>query len=180
MKLTEAKLARARGLYRDALLVQPAITISTFHGWFMQIIQRAPLNAGVPVGMQLLERTSALRDEAWQAFADSLRAAPDGETAQFMQLLFTEYGLHGTRALLENFVHKRAEWWAYSAGQEDAVGYAFEQLRNELEVDIDADPIADACADVSLKLPYKPLRGRWLPVPRRSAIMPTSCKLLGK
>ncbi len=144
-------LEKARGLYRDALLAQPAITISTFHGWFMQIIQRAPLNAGVPVGMQLLERTSAMRDEAWQAFADSLRAAPDGEAAQFMQWLFTEYGLHSTRALLENFVHKRAEWWAYSSGQEDAVTWAMEHLRNEFEVDMDADPIADACTDATLQ-----------------------------
>ncbi|MDO8812659.1 MAG: UvrD-helicase domain-containing protein [Gallionella sp.] len=146
-----AMLCRARDLYRDALLAQPAITINTFHGWFMQIIQRAPLNAGVPVGMQLLERTAALRDEAWQAFADSLHTAPDGETAQFMQWLFTAYGLHSARALLENFVHKRAEWWAYSAGQEDAAAWAVEQLRNELEVDLDADPIADACADASLQ-----------------------------
>ena len=177
-----AMLSRARGLYRDALLAQPAITISTFHGWFMQIIQRAPLNSGVPVGMTLLERTAALRDEAWQAFADSLRAAPDGETASFMQWLFAEYGLHSTRALLENFVHKRAEWWAYSAalspspsdgttshstrlgnypsqvdgypasgrGVRDEVAWAVEQLRNELEVDFDADPIADACTDATL------------------------------
>ncbi len=148
--IDDALMAKARGLYRDFLLAQPAITISTFHGWFMQIIQRAPLNAGVPVGMQLLERTAALREEAWQAFADSLRAAPDGETAQFMQWLFTEYGLHGTRALLENFVHKRAEWWTYSQGRDDAVAWAVDKLRAELGVDSDTDPIADACADASL------------------------------
>jgi len=150
-EIDDALLAKARGLYRDALLAQPAITISTFHGWFMQIIQRAPLNAGVPVGMQLLERTSALREEAWQAFADSLRVAPEGETAQFMQWLFGEYGLHSTRALLENFVYKRAEWWAYTQGRNDAVAWATEQLQNELEVDADADPIADACTDASLQ-----------------------------
>ncbi len=146
-----ALLAKARGLYRDALLAQPAITISTFHGWFMQIIQRAPLNAGVPVGMQLLERTAALRDEAWQAFADSLRAAPDGETARHMQQLFAGYGLHSTRTLLENFVHKRAEWWAYTQGQKDAAAWATQQLRAELEVDFDADPVAGACGDASLQ-----------------------------
>ncbi|MEO6974423.1 MAG: UvrD-helicase domain-containing protein [Gallionella sp.] len=143
-KIDDALQAKARGLYRDALLAQPAITISTFHGWFMQIIQRAPLNAGVPAGMQLLERTSALREEAWQALADSLRAAPDGETAQYMQWLFAEFGLHSTRALLENFVHKRAEWWAYTQGRDDAVAWATEQLRSELEVDdIEFDPLAD-------------------------------------
>ncbi len=149
--IDDALLAKARGLYRDLLLAQPAITLSTFHGWFMQIIQRAPLNAGVPVGMQLLERTAALRDEAWQAFADSLRAAPEGETAQFMQWLFGEHGLYGTRTLLENFVHKRAEWWAYTQGRKDAAAWATEQLRVELGVDPDVDPIADACADASLQ-----------------------------
>ncbi len=56
-----------------------------------------------PVGMQLLERTSALRDEAWQAFADSLRLSPNGETAQFMQWLFTEYGLYNTPRLAGEF-----------------------------------------------------------------------------
>ena len=146
-----ATLARARGLYRDALLAQPAITVNTFHGWFMQLIQRAPLNAGVPVGMQLLERTAALRDEAWQALADSLRAAPDGETALSMQQLFTGYGLHSTRTLLENFVHKRAEWWAYTQGRDDAAAWATQQLQIELEVEFDADPVADACAGASLQ-----------------------------
>ncbi|MEJ1959052.1 MAG: hypothetical protein WDM70_06005 [Nitrosomonadales bacterium] len=51
----------------------------------------------------MLERTSALRDEAWQAFADSLRLSPNGETAQFMQWLFTEYGLYNTPRLAGEF-----------------------------------------------------------------------------
>ncbi len=133
--------ARARGLYRDFLLSSSSITISTFHGWFMQIIQRAPLNADVPVGLQLLERTSALREEAWDALADSLRAAPEGELAQQMQWLLNAIGLHNTRALLENFLSKRAEWWAYTLGREDAVAWALEELRSELQVDEDEDPL---------------------------------------
>ncbi len=155
-----ALLAKARSLYGDVLLAQPAITISTFHGWFMQIVQRAPLNAGAPVGMGLLERTAALREEAWQAFADSLRDAPEGEPAQSMQWLFENYGLYNTRALLENFVAKRAEWWAYTShlpssadggggGGERLVDWAVERLRAELGVDWNDDPVADACADAS-------------------------------
>ena len=135
-----ATLAKARGLYRDFLLSSSSITISTFHGWFMQIIQRAPLNAGVPVGMQLLERTAALREEAWDALADSLHAAPEGGLAQEMQWLFNEYGLHSTRTLLENFLNKRAEWWAYTQGREDAVAWALQELQAELEVDLDDNP----------------------------------------
>jgi ATP-dependent helicase/nuclease subunit A len=145
-EIDSAMLSRARGLYRDFLLAQPPLTINTFHGWFMQIMQRAPLNAGVPVGMQLLERTSTLHDEAWLLLSDSMRKSPDGETAKFMQWLFTEYGLHSARALLEGFVHKRAEWWAYSIGQQDPVTWAVEQLRAELGV-TDADPVVEACTD---------------------------------
>ncbi len=149
-EVDDALLEKARGLYRDFLLAQPSISISTFHGWFMQIIQRAPLNAGVPVGMQLLERTAALHEEAWQAFADSLRDDPESATALDMGWLFEKYGLHSTRSLLGNFVAKRAEWWAYTSGQEDAVSYAVEQLHSELDVDLDADPISHACSDASL------------------------------
>jgi ATP-dependent helicase/nuclease subunit A len=139
----DAMLAKARGLYRDFLLSSSSITISTFHGWFMQIIQRAPLNAGVPVGMQLLERTAALREEAWDALADSLHAATEGELAVEMQWLFNEYGLHNTRTLLENFLNKRAEWWAYTQGQDDAVAWALQELQAELEVELDDDPCAE-------------------------------------
>ena len=139
----DALLAKARGLYRDFLLSSSSITISTFHGWFMQIIQRAPLNASVPVGMQLLERTTALREEAWDALADSLHASPEGELAQEMQWLFNEYGLHNTGTLLENFLHKRAEWWAYTQGQEDAVVWALQELRVELEVEPDENPYVE-------------------------------------
>ena len=150
-EIDNALLAKARSLYREMLLVQPGITINTFHGWFMQIIQRAPLNAGVPVGMQLLERTSAIREEAWLALADSLRLSPDGQTSRFMQWLFSQYGLHSTRSLLESFVNKRAEWWAYTQDRDDAVEWATEQLQIELDIDLDADPIADACDDVLLQ-----------------------------
>jgi ATP-dependent helicase/nuclease subunit A len=137
----DALLAKARGLYRDFLLSSSSITISTFHGWFMQIIQRAPLNAGVPVGMQLLERTAALREEAWDALADSLHAASDGELAQEMQWLFNAYGLHNTRSLLENFLGKRAEWWAFTLGQQEPVEWALASLQAELGVDLDDDPL---------------------------------------
>ena len=140
----EIMLPRARRLYQQFLLAQPSITISTFHGWFMQILQRAPLNAGVPVGMQLLERTASLRDEAWQEFVGSLRAATHEQTEQYMQQLFAEYGLHNTRTLLENFVHKRAEWWACSQGQNDAAAWATGRLQSEFGIeDIDFDPVED-------------------------------------
>lgn len=139
----ERLLPRARSLYQQFLLAQPNITISTFHGWFMQILQRAPLNAGMAGGVQLVEQTSALRDEAWKTMLDKLHSHPESPEAQSMLALFAELGLSSTEQLLFNFLAKRSEWWAYSAGQADPLAFALDSLRAELGVDMEFDPVAD-------------------------------------
>ncbi|HEX7454994.1 MAG TPA: UvrD-helicase domain-containing protein, partial [Gallionella sp.] len=139
----ERMLPRARLLYQQFLLSKPPITISTFHGWFMQILQRAPLNSGSAGGVQLVEQTAELWQEAWQIFLDELHGKPDSETAQSMMSLFKELGLSNTQNLLRNFANKRSEWWAYTAGQGDgALEFALQNLRIEFDVDMDFDPIA--------------------------------------
>ncbi|GAB4124363.1 MAG: double-strand break repair helicase AddA [Sideroxydans sp.] len=142
-EMSDAQLQRARSLYETVLLAQPGITISTFHGWFMQVLRRAPLNADVMQGASLLERAGSVQEEAWEALLDALRREPDSELAQHMQWLFVECGLGNTRKLLFNFLGKRAEWWAYTQGQQDALGYALDALRRELDVDMSFDPVAD-------------------------------------
>jgi len=141
--LSDAQLQRARGLYSNALLAQPGITISTFHGWFMQVMQRAPLNADVMQGMSLLERAGSEQEEAWEELLEQMRKQPDGAEAQHMQWLFGEYGLYNTRKLLFNFLAKRAEWWAYTQGQQDALTFALDNLRADLAVDMEFDPVED-------------------------------------
>jgi ATP-dependent helicase/nuclease subunit A len=139
----ERLLPHARSLYQQFLLAQPGITISTFHGWFMQILQRAPLNAGMAGGVQLVEQTAELWQEAWQTFLDGLQGQPDGETAQEMQMLFKEFGLSNTQKMMRAFAGKRSEWWAYTAGRRDPLAYALENLRAELDVDMAFDPVSD-------------------------------------
>jgi ATP-dependent helicase/nuclease subunit A len=139
----EVQLQRARSLYRKVLLAQPGVTISTFHGWFMQVMQRAPLNAGTMQGMGLLERAGSVQEEAWEELLEQLRQQPDSALAQYMGWLFEQQGLFNTRKLLFNFLNRRAEWSAYVQGQQDALGFALENLRRELEVDMEFDPVAD-------------------------------------
>ncbi|HEX5338258.1 MAG TPA: UvrD-helicase domain-containing protein [Gallionella sp.] len=153
-------LPRARGLYQQFLLAQPGITISTFHGWFMQILQRAPLNAGMAGGVQLVEQTAELWQEAWQIFLDGLHSQPDSETAQAMLALFEEHGLSCTQKMLRAFADKRSEWWAYTAGQEDALAYALESLRAELDVDMDSDPLAELLAKASFAADIRAFAGQ--------------------
>ncbi|MBI3223358.1 MAG: UvrD-helicase domain-containing protein [Nitrosomonadales bacterium] len=141
-ELSDAQLQRARSLYSSVLLAQPGITISTFHGWFMQVMQRAPLNAEVMQGMSLLERAGAEQEEAWEELLEQMRKQPDGVEARHMQWLFEDRGLSGARQLLFNFLGKRAEWWAYTRGQQDALSFALDKLRADLAVDMAFDPIA--------------------------------------
>jgi ATP-dependent helicase/nuclease subunit A len=154
--LSDAQLQRARNLYSNVLLAQPGITISTFHGWFMQVMQRAPLNADVMQGMSLLERAGSAQEEAWEELLEQMRKQPDSVEAKYMQWLFGECGLFNTRKLLFNFIGKRAEWWAYTshrpspasgggAGGEGAhsLAFALDNLRADLAVDMEFDPVAD-------------------------------------
>ena len=149
--LSDAQLQRARSLYSNVLLAQPGITISTFHGWFMQVMQRAPLNADVMQGSSLLERAGNEQEEAWEELLEQMRKQPDGVEAQLMQWLFGECGLYNTRKLLFNFLSKRAEWWAYTShlyspaggGQADTLTFALDNLRADLDVDMEADPVAE-------------------------------------
>jgi ATP-dependent helicase/nuclease subunit A len=165
--LSDAQLQRARGLYSSVLLAQPGITISTFHGWFMQVMQRAPLNSGVMQGMSLLERAGSEQEEAWEELLEKMRRQPDSAEALHMQWLFGECGLFNTRKLLFNFLAKRAEWWAYTlhlpspaphpmpspsgrggingAGGEgaDALKSVLERLRVYLDVELEFDAEED-------------------------------------
>ncbi|MBU1775446.1 MAG: UvrD-helicase domain-containing protein, partial [Gammaproteobacteria bacterium] len=142
-ELGDEQIQRARNLYKEVLLAQPGITISTFHGWFMQVLQRAPLNADVMQGLSLLERAGAEQEEAWEELLEQMRKQPDGTEAQYMQRLFGEYGLFTARKLLFNFLGKRAEWWAYTQGQVDTLAFALNKLRHDLDVDMEFDPVED-------------------------------------
>lgn len=143
----DAALPVARTLLERVLCAQPGLTINTFHGWFLGLVQRAPLDSGAVDGAQLHERNSALLEEAWQGFAESLQARPESEIARHLNTLFRDYGLANTRALLFAFVAKRAEWWAYTRGRRDPAAWAAEALRAELGVDPRRDPAAELFAD---------------------------------
>jgi len=138
----DALLPRARGLFEAVLTARPGVTISTFHGWFLELLKHAPLSSAGAGNVALLEQTSALLDEAWQSLADELASAPDSDIAGHLNTLFRDYGLLNTRALLRRFVHRRAEWMAYTKGEASPLAFACERLREELRVDPDSDPIA--------------------------------------
>ena len=140
-------MLRARGLFEDFLTDQPGITINTFHGWFLQLLKRAPLAAGAASGASLAEHISSLIDEAWEVFAQELQRNPDSPVAHALNWLFEDYGLSSTRNLLTNFLAKRAEWWTYTGGAVDRVAAALQQMRAQMPVAPDEDVVAALFSD---------------------------------
>ena len=142
-------LPRARGLFEAVLTAQPGVTISTFHAWFLTVIERAPLEAGLS-GFSLIEHTHMLEAEAWSALADDLSAAPEAPLALAMQRLLADIGLHNTRALMAGLFARRADWWAFCEGQPDAMTYTLQQLQDAMGVAPDSDVIDALLNDASL------------------------------
>ena len=143
----EALLPVARQLYERFLTAQPSITITTFHSWFLQLLRRAPLDAGALGEVNLAEQTSALMDEAWQLFASRLQREADSPARRGLEQLFRDCGLDNTRRLLTRFLYHRAEWWAYVRGERDPAAHALARMRGELGVDPDADVPSALFAD---------------------------------
>ncbi|MDH5536008.1 MAG: UvrD-helicase domain-containing protein, partial [Betaproteobacteria bacterium] len=123
----------------------------TFHSWFLQLLRRAPLDAGAPGDVQLIEQTAALADEAWQRFASALERDPASSAASGLDLLFGACGLDNTRRLLMNFLQRRAEWWVYTRGEKNAVAFALRRIAATMTVAPDADVLGPLFADAELK-----------------------------
>ncbi len=147
----EAAQSRARLLHEQVLTAQPAITITTFHSWYLQLLRNAPLSAGAMGSLTLNEQTAALVDEAWELFAEQCRRNPSGAGATGLDVLFRDHGRESSRRLLRNFLQHRADWWAYAGRGDDAVTDAIERMRRALDVDPDIDLVTEAFAGARLK-----------------------------
>ncbi len=143
----DALLPRARGLLETVLTAQPGPTVTTFHGWFLDLLKRAPLEAGLPWGAPLLERTSLLQNEVRDRLLARWAGAPESPEGVALLALLDDIGEHNLNALLKNFLQARAEWWAVTDGQSDPVAYALDRLRQGLHADLESDPVAAFWAD---------------------------------
>jgi ATP-dependent helicase/nuclease subunit A len=144
-----ASIPVARQLYERVLTAQPQITITTFHSWFLQLLRRAPLDAGALGDVTLLEQISSLVDEAWELFASGVARQPESATARGLEHLFRECGLDNTRRMLLRFLARRADWRAYTRGEKNPVDYALARIRDEMLVAPEADVPGALLADAA-------------------------------
>jgi len=142
-----ALMPRARGLLETVLTAQPGPTITTFHGWFLDLLKRAPLEAGLPWGAPLFEQEKRLQREVWDTVAARWANERDTPHAQGLLALLAHPGRHNLEKFLLNFVARRLEWWAYTQGKRDPVAFALERIRADLRFDPEIDPIGTFWAD---------------------------------
>lgn len=152
-----AALPRARKLFAEVAFASPGMQISTFHGWFQQLIAAAPTGEGA-TDATIAESEMLLLKEAWLTLAESLNGAPETEAAQALHRLFASIGLSSTQTLLFRFVKRRAEWRAFAGvgtatvkRDEDAVKAVLKRWREEWRVDPARDPIAEWCGRVETR-----------------------------
>ena len=131
-------LPGARGLYERVLTATTPPTIETFHGWFWQLLSRAPLGAGMPFAPALAELTDRLRRDAWLHFNARLVDSRHAAERAAWEGLVEQVGDVTARRLVEQFVDKRAEWWSFAAGDEAA---AIERALAPLGAAAPSDPL---------------------------------------
>jgi len=135
----------ASNLY-EKLLKQPRqVNITTFHAFSQQILRRFSLEADIPAGFELLDKTGVLEIEAWDAlFADATKN-PDSILAKSLETLFRHCnGLPSTKNALQSFLMHRSDWWALAQGNEDIISSASNILQTQLEINPKESPDVNA------------------------------------
>ncbi len=154
-----AAMPLARQLFTQVAFASPGIAVSTFHGWFQQLLSAAPIGMGMS-DATIADSESSLLEEAWLNLAESLNRTPDSSAAQALSRLFAQWGLFSTRTVLWNFIKRRAEWRAYagttlSAAESDVDGAlianALNHWQREWDIDWDRDPIQAWAQDASVE-----------------------------
>jgi len=153
-----AVIPRARGLFEVVQSAVPALTISTFHGWFARLVQGAPLASDL-AGFGLHESGNQLKNEVWQLFADERAKQQDTATNSLLWLL-ENVGLNSTRTMLFQLADRRAEWFAFMGCQggvvdktateptrDPPVDQALARLREAFGVSEKPCAVSDFCAN---------------------------------
>jgi len=138
----DASLRTARGLYERVLAAQPGLAVNTFHGWFLQLVDAAPLSANL-AGATLVESDSRLFDELWQSFAANLQKEPESELTQGFVRLLGQAGLDWTRRLIRRALDRRSEWLAFGEDSPDIAAKMLAGLREFLGVGEGSDALGE-------------------------------------
>ena len=138
-------LAAARGLYERLQFAEQDLRITTFDAFFQDLLQRFPLEAGIPVGYRILseDRADRMQRTAVDRLLEEAARRPDGELGRAMRFLERcAPSLMQLRDYFDRFLTRALEWRVFEDGREP------EALRRELDAaffgpDGPPDPLED-------------------------------------
>ena len=138
-------LADARGLYERLQFAEQDLRITTFDAFFQDLLQRFPLEAGIPPGYQILseDRADRMKRAAVDRLLEETARRPAGELGQSMRFLERcAPSLAQLRDYFDRFLERALEWRVFEDGREP------EALRRELdEAFFGRDPAPDPLED---------------------------------
>ncbi len=141
-------ITKARNLYETLLFVETPVRTTTFHAFCQEILKKFPLEADVPPGFELVEKTGSLENSARDALYSEATLNPDSTIAQALERLFRSCeGLSNTTSALDEFLAYRSDWWAFTQCQEQPVETAISKLQQALKVDLNVNPISAFFSD---------------------------------
>ena len=112
----EEHLAQARTLFEAVQLADQGIRVATFHSFFQELLQRFPLEAGVPAGFTIPQREQAARlhQAAEDLLFEKAQRNPDSELARSMGAIMAEIpNLSELRRILAGIRSHILEWRAF-------------------------------------------------------------------
>jgi len=139
----EQSRVAARGLYEKLMHSLYPIRIQTFHSFCQDILSRFPLEADIPPGFDLIEDSSLLERQAWQALFEqaalpskknSTNRVDNALTRELDIIMLACNGPDNTRTALHSFLSHRSDWWAYTAHTQNPVDFAAQQLTQSLQL----------------------------------------------
>lgn len=144
-----AALPQARGLLEQVAQSRPAPMITTFHGWFLHLLARAPLLERAP--SQLIEDTTLLIDDTWNTWLETLRTPSKAGLYAMMQALFKvdDLPLSTLQAHLFHLLALRSDWWAWADGRADPVAESVAELAALLGVNEHETPLINCVQDAA-------------------------------
>lgn len=133
---------RARGLYEQLLFNPWPLRATTLHAFCQDLVARFPKEAGIAPGFEVLEGEQVLLDAAWATLQKKILGAPQSAAGVALKVLIDEEATeNGLRTIVQQFLERRAEWWAYTQDQADPLAFAVARLREQLGI-ISDDPSA--------------------------------------
>ena len=156
-------LLTARKIYEQVLFASSPIRITTYHAFCQDILQRFPMEAGIPPGFEVLAQNGLVVKQAIDTLYRECTLEPQGDTATALQaLLQLLNGQDNTDQALKRFLDQRTNWWAYCRDFDDVIPQAVQQLTTYVPLVL--PPVVDAhlkqqlqrYADLLLLLKTKP------------------------